>query len=101
MNVTPYIKTPFTDVTGHFMHSSFGGRCVDFEIKMMNCLEAYGAYRGERVCADLIEDFRECQFSLKQNARNAAMKKERERQYASGELSEKDRYAPSPKLGSY
>lgn len=101
MNLTPFIKTPFTDLAGHVMHSAYGGKCVDFEIKMMSCLEAYGMYRGKKVCKDIIDDFNECQYLFKQDARDAAMRKERERQYANGELSEKDRYAPPPKIGTY
>lgn len=39
------------------------------EMNMMDCLEAYGAEKGARMCKDLIEDFNECYTMNKQYKR--------------------------------
>lgn len=68
---------------------------------MMDCLEAYGMERGRKVCADIIEDFRECAGSKKQMMRFVAMRHERLKQYYMGERKKEDLYAPSPRIDAY
>ena len=65
-NVVPYFRSPFTDLTGSLINHQTYGRCEDFEMRMMNCLEAYGAERGRKKCKDLIDDFHECSSLKKQ-----------------------------------
>lgn len=66
LNITPIIKTPFTDLVGNIGHHQYYGRCADFEMKMMNCFEAYGLERGKVKCKDIIDDFEECHLMTKQ-----------------------------------
>lgn len=54
---------------GLVMHSNGEGRCAAFEMKMMNCLEAYGEERGAEKCDLIIQDFQECVGMKKQNDR--------------------------------
>jgi len=76
-----------------------GTRCADFEMRAMECLEAYGVQKGRSRCTDYMDDLRECMFRTKQNARVSAMRVERHRQYYMGESGE--HYAPAPKVPGY
>lgn len=69
ITVDPAFKTPLTDVLGFFGNHQYLGnnnRCRDFEMAMMNCMEAYGRDQGTIKCDDLIADFRECHAMVKQ-----------------------------------
>ncbi|XP_017768177.1 PREDICTED: NADH dehydrogenase [ubiquinone] iron-sulfur protein 5 [Nicrophorus vespilloides] len=101
MDVSPFFRTPFTDLTGCLISHQWYGRCADLELKTVECLEAYGMERGLRKCSDLMQDFRECGFRTKQISRNVAMRDERERQYKAGERSAANLYAEPPKLDSF
>ncbi|KAJ9591561.1 hypothetical protein L9F63_001915 [Diploptera punctata] len=100
-NVVPYFRSPFTDLTGSLINHQTYGRCEDFEMRMMNCLEAYGAERGVKKCKDLIDDFHECSSRKKQMMRIQAMKAERDRQYKAGERTKAEYYAEPPKIDAY
>ncbi|KAG6454846.1 hypothetical protein O3G_MSEX008878 [Manduca sexta] len=76
------------------------GRCAKQEMDMADCLEAYGLIRGRRKCQMLIEDFAECQTLKKQFNRFILLRRERERQIASGKLTGEKQYV-SPKVDSY
>lgn len=65
-HLTPYLRNPLTDLTGCLVNHQQYGRCGDFEIDMMECLEAYGLEKGRKKCADLIDDFNECHTQRKQ-----------------------------------
>lgn len=41
-------------------------KCGQFEMDMMECLEAYGFDKGKLKCKALIEDFQECTGQHKQ-----------------------------------
>ena len=41
-------------------------RCGDFQLNAVECLEAYGAKRGRRLCRPYLEDYVECLYSYKQ-----------------------------------
>lgn len=64
--LTPYIRTPMTDLMGGLYNHQHYGPCGKFELKMMECLEAYGADKGKVKCSDLIDDFNECRKNTKQ-----------------------------------
>lgn len=64
--VSPFIRTIFTDITGSMMSHQMLGRCATHEMAMMDCIEAYGWDRGSRKCKLLIEEFKECQTHTKQ-----------------------------------
>lgn len=62
----PIFHTPLTDIVGSVGHYQFYGRCADFEMSMMNCMEAYGALQAKTKCKDIIDDFTECHAQRKQ-----------------------------------
>ncbi|XP_054277730.1 NADH dehydrogenase [ubiquinone] iron-sulfur protein 5 [Macrosteles quadrilineatus] len=97
----PIIRSPFTDLTGNLGHHQHFSRCADFEMAMMECMEAYGMPRAEVKCKDLIDDFKECHSQRKQIMRENAMRMERHKQLLKGERSWKEHYAPAPKPDSY
>lgn len=64
--LSPYFRSPFTDVFGSMINHQQYGRCGRFELNMMECMEAYGLEKGRVKCAKLIDDFNECQSLTKQ-----------------------------------
>lgn len=69
LSVTPFIRSPFTDLAGGLLNAQYYTKCGELELKMMECLEAYGLNRGNIKCNDLIEDFQECYTMRKQQLR--------------------------------
>lgn len=63
-HVTPFFRSPFTDLGGALVNAQHYDKCGELEMRMMECLEAHGAVRGKKVCSEVIEDFHEC-FSLR------------------------------------
>jgi NADH dehydrogenase (ubiquinone) Fe-S protein 5 len=63
-HVTPFFRSPFTDLGGALVNAQHYDKCGELEMRMMECLEAHGAVKGKKVCADVIDDFHEC-FSLR------------------------------------
>lgn len=66
MSLGPFFRSPFTDLTGCVINHQTYGKCAEFEMNMMDCLEAYGVNRGVEKCKDLIADFQECAGMKKQ-----------------------------------
>lgn len=66
MSLAPYLRTPFTDLTGCVVNHQQYDKCGEMEMKMLDCMEAYGIDRGQRKCKDLIKDFQECAGMKKQ-----------------------------------
>lgn len=97
----PWLKCFLTDFTGDHFSSQYFGRCAKLESKFLDCMEAYGLYKGLKKCDDLMMDFKECVQRQKQFARIDAMRNERMRQYRSGERSKENLYAPTPQDDSY
>lgn len=97
----PWFKSFFTDLTGDHFSNQYFGECADLEMKLLDCLEAYGMHKGIRKCEVLMEDFKECVYKRKQFDRIFAMRTERHRQRFSGERSKENHYAPGPKDDSY
>lgn len=60
MSLGPFLRTPFTDLTGCLINHQTYEKCGKMEMEMMECLEAYGVERGQKMCADIIADFSEC-----------------------------------------
>lgn len=69
MSISPFLRSPFTDITGGMISHQLLGRCQKQEAHYMDCLEAYGLDRGKRKCHDLLHDFKECQTSVLQYKR--------------------------------
>lgn len=67
--VTPFFRSPFTDLGGAMVNAQHYDKCGPMELKMMECLEAYGLDRGKTKCADIIDDFYECYTMRKQQLR--------------------------------
>lgn len=66
MALSPFFRSPFTDLTGCLVNHQTYDKCGKLELEMMECLEAYGIERGRSKCADLISDFHECVSMTKQ-----------------------------------
>ena len=66
VDIVPFLRSPFTDLTSCLVNHQNFGRCEEMEMRVMNCLEAYGVNRGMKKCKDLVEDFRECSSRRKQ-----------------------------------
>ncbi|XP_056630541.1 uncharacterized protein LOC130441062 [Diorhabda sublineata] len=101
MSLSPWLKSPFTDLTGSLVNHQWYGVCANLELKVLDCLEAYGLDRGLKKCHLLIEDFRECSLRTKQFKRMKAMRNERHRQYFNGERTKEKKYAKAPTYDSY
>ncbi|CAL4093266.1 unnamed protein product [Meganyctiphanes norvegica] len=95
----PAFRTPLTDLTGNLITHQSDTKCADFEMRAMECLEAYGVQKGRSRCVDYMDDLRECMYKSKQLARVNVMRVERHRQYYMGENSE--HYAPAAKVPGY
>ena len=61
----PFIRTPFSDLTGGVMTHQCRKECRDFEMNAVECLEAYGAVKGKVKCQDYLDDLKECMFQTK------------------------------------
>ncbi|KAM3956686.1 NADH dehydrogenase [ubiquinone] iron-sulfur protein 5-like [Aphomia sociella] len=100
MSISPFLRSPFTDITGGIVSHQLGSRCQLEEARYMDCLEAYGLERGKVKCSHLFGDFHECHTLTKQFKRFAALRDERDRQIAEGKLKGDKKYV-NPKLDSY
>jgi NADH dehydrogenase (ubiquinone) Fe-S protein 5 len=66
MSLGPAFRSPFTDLTGSLINHQYFGQCAEFEMRAVDCLEAYGIVRGAKKCTNVIEDFNECVLQKKQ-----------------------------------
>lgn len=87
-HVTPFFRSPFTDLTGAMVNAQHYHACGPMELQMMECLEAYGTDKGKIKCRDIIDDFQECFSRNKQQMRFVAMRMERHRQWFNGDRKE-------------
>ncbi|XP_037927831.1 uncharacterized protein LOC119662308 [Teleopsis dalmanni] len=101
MAVSPFLRTPFTDLTACLINHQTYETCGEMEMNMMECMEAYGLDRGRQKCADLIADFTECSNKTKQMKRYDAMRFERFKQNMKGERPKEEAFAPPPKIDAY
>lgn len=101
MSVSPFFRSPFTDLTGTLVTHQWYGRCEDFEMRAMQCLEAYGFDRGQEKCEKILRDFRECSSMELQTKRAMAMRLERHRQHFTGEVKKENKYATPPQPNAF
>ncbi|XP_059472533.1 uncharacterized protein LOC132194943 [Neocloeon triangulifer] len=97
----PFLRNPVSDITGYMLNAQHT-KCAEFEMRMMECFEAYGVERGGKHphCQALAADFKECLTNDKAMRRFEAMWFERQKQYyLEGKLKDKH-YAPAPKADS-
>lgn len=120
MAVQPLLRTPLTDLTSCLLNHQHYGKCAQFEMEMVECMEAYGVHQGMKRCKPIMDDFNECVSMNKQIYRIfvsikcykffcqhrycflfifQAMDVERRRQYKAGER--KEIYAPPPRMDAY
>lgn len=96
MSLTPWFRSPLSDLTGSLVNHQFYGRCADIEMQLVECMEAYGLTRSQQKCDTIMKDFRECTVREKQIKRYVAMRDERHRQYKAGERTKDNLYEPPP-----
>lgn len=65
----PFLRNIFTDMTGAIPNAQHYDKCGAMELRMMECMEAYGLQRGLGKCEALYADFKECFTQQKQRAR--------------------------------
>lgn len=99
--LSPFFKSPITDITGVLISHQWFGKCQELEEKALDCMEAYGLIRGERECKPLLNDLKECTLQKKQFARFSAMVEERDRQIKAGEKTKEQLLTKSPTPDSY
>ncbi|XP_053614312.1 uncharacterized protein ND-15 [Plodia interpunctella] len=100
MSISPFLRSPFTDLTGGLVSHQLLDRCMVQEGRYFECLEAYGLDRGIKKCQHLYSDYHECQTLTKQYKRFLAMRSERDKQIAEGKLKGDQKYV-SPRVDSY
>lgn len=81
----PVFKTPITDLFGISLHSQNYAACKDFELRLAECVEAYGFYKGQEKCEPLILDLDECLYKEKRIHRQEIINGEFQRQINAGE----------------
>ncbi|XP_053960997.1 NADH dehydrogenase [ubiquinone] iron-sulfur protein 5 [Anastrepha ludens] len=101
MSLGPFLRTPFTDLTGCLINHQSYEKCGKMEMEMMECLEAYGVEKGQKMCADIIADFSECVGVRKQLLRFHAMRGERLKQYYFGDRKKDELFAEPPRADAY
>lgn len=60
--------------------------CSDIEMNTVECLEAYGVIKGKERCIKYIEDLSECRHARLRQMRFYAMRMERIKKVAKGEI---------------
>lgn len=98
--ITPFFRSPFTDLTQAVVNAQHYDKCGKMEIRMMECYEAYGVVKGDEKCKDLVDDFNECFAMNKQSMRTEAMRIERHKQWWRGDLPEHYQ-KPGPRVDSF
>ncbi|XP_008546642.1 uncharacterized protein LOC103570624 [Microplitis demolitor] len=99
--VTPWFRNVFTDIFGGLLNFQDHPECAKHELRVVDCLEAYGTHHGKTKCRVLLEDFRECVWRDKQILRMRIMNMERARQYHDGEREADGLFAKAPRPDSY
>jgi len=101
---SPAMHTYFTDM-GANMFDGQGGRCMDFEMQALECIEYYGSKQGITACKDWYDDYIECRHGSKQSLRVKAMFKKRSidnhLEYLQGKRTWDETYEPPPKAHAY
>lgn len=69
MSSQPFLRNIFTDMTGAIPNAQHYDKCGAMEMRMMECMEAYGLHKGLDKCGALYEDFKECFTQHKQRQR--------------------------------
>lgn len=81
MSVAPFIYTPLTKITEHWLTHQFS-RCAEFEQDFYRCISriGYNRFHMTEECHKEYDDFKECVARIKQTDRYVAMQNERKKQ---------------------
>ncbi|KAL7306872.1 NADH dehydrogenase [ubiquinone] iron-sulfur protein 5 [Trichogramma pretiosum] len=96
------LDAPIKAFSGHLLprvDAQLHETCASFEMRMADCLEAYGYINGQKKCRDFIADMQECIINGKQKQRVQKMREERHRQFKNGER--KECYLKTPEYDAY
>jgi len=88
----PIIKNYVTDLFALAFTQQSEARCPDFELRLVECYEAYGRRKGNIMCRDFYDDLYECITREKQMKRLDAFDEQRKKLIAAGELTKEDQY---------
>jgi len=103
-DVSPYIKTIFTDMSGVFTNGA-GYFCERFEVPAMECMEYYGLHQGSEACKDFYDDLMECRHKTKRNLRVRHMFRERhlknQFEYLQGKRTWEQTFEDPPKFHAF
>jgi len=101
---SPHYRNFLTDMGANILNLQ-GGRCQDFELQAMECIEYYGAKQGLTACKDWYDDYIECMHGCKQRLRVQAMFKKRHidnhLEYLQGKRTWAETYEPPPKSHAF
>lgn len=101
---SPHYRNFLTDLGANVTNIQ-GGKCQDFELNAMECIEYYGAKQGLTACKDWYDDYIECVHECKQKLRVIAMFKKRHIdnhiEYVQGKRTWADTYEPPPKSHAF
>lgn len=81
----PLIRFPLTEILSINLHSQHENRCNNFELRLAECIEAYGFYKGIEKCGAVLNDFQECMTQEKRRSRYELICAEFIRQVEAGE----------------
>ncbi|NP_001155303.1 NADH dehydrogenase [ubiquinone] iron-sulfur protein 5 isoform X1 [Apis mellifera] len=81
----PLFTSPITDYFGISLHAQCYSACKDFELRLAECVEAYGFFKGQEKCEPLILDLDECLYKEKRKHRQEIISGEFQRQIDAGE----------------
>lgn len=95
----PMFKGPMTDIFLNVRNFQDHKECAQYELKYIDCMEAYGYHRGKEKCRLILEDMYECILGIKRQRRVQDMQRERIRQFESGEREKK--FEDTPPLDLY
>jgi len=88
----PLMRNFVTDAFALSNTQQGSNKCPDFELRLVECYEAYGRTKGNTLCRDFYDDLYECTFKEKQMNRLAAMDEQRQRLVAAGEITKEEMY---------
>ncbi|ODN05298.1 NADH dehydrogenase [ubiquinone] iron-sulfur protein 5 [Orchesella cincta] len=74
---TAVIRTPFSDITAPVGFHDGDDKCFPFQLRWIDCCEAYGREMAKEKCKYLYQDFIECSRCWKQRARLGDMMERR------------------------
>jgi len=69
----PLVRSPLSDVTAAIGHQDGNEECLPFQLRYIDCCEAYGNVQCRQKCKYYYQDYVECATQWKQHARISDM----------------------------